>query len=342
MRILVIGGTQFIGPGAVWRLVEMGQEVTVFHRGQTEARLPPNVLHLHGDRRRLADFASEFRHFAPQVVLDMTAYTEQEASMLVGLFKGIARRLVALSSSDVYRAYDRFRRADPGPPDPLPLVEDSPLRDKLFPYRAQARGEDDLLYHYEKILVERAVMGEPDLPGTVLRLPMVYGPGDYQHRLFPYLKRMDDQRPAILLSERMASWRGLRGYVEDIAEAIALCVVNPNAAGRIYHVADRESLTEAAWVRRIAQAAGWNGEVVTLPDERLPPHLRQDYDTSQAWTLDSSRIREELGYAEPTPPEEAMRRSVAWQRAHPPKEFDPTAFDYDAEDAALAALSGRV
>ena len=35
MRILVIGGTRFIGPPAVRRLVEMGHEVTVFHRGQS-------------------------------------------------------------------------------------------------------------------------------------------------------------------------------------------------------------------------------------------------------------------------------------------------------------------
>jgi nucleoside-diphosphate-sugar epimerase len=48
-------------------------------------------------------------------------------------------------------------------------------------------------------------MGTAGLPGTVLRLPTVYGPGDYQHRLFEYLKRMDDGRPAILLGEGVAS-----------------------------------------------------------------------------------------------------------------------------------------
>jgi nucleoside-diphosphate-sugar epimerase len=234
----------------------------------------------------------------------------------------------------VYRAYDRFRRADPGPPDSTPLTEDSPLRDRLFPYRDKALGPDDPIFNYEKILVERAVMSEPDLPATVLRLPMVYGPGDYQHRLFGYLKRMDDKRPAILLSRDMAAWRGLRGYVEDMGKAIALCVTNDQAAGRIYHVADQGNLTEAQWIRRIARAAGWNGEIVTLHDEHLPPHLKHDYDTSQHWSLDSSRIRRELGYGEPTPPEEAMRRTVAWERANPPGDFNESEFDYAAEDKA--------
>ena len=57
---------------------------------------------------------------------------------------------------------------------------------------------------YDKIPVEREILGDPDLPGTVLRLPMVYGPGDPLHRFFPTLKRMDDRRPAILFEEKLA------------------------------------------------------------------------------------------------------------------------------------------
>lgn len=340
MRVLILGGTHFIGPHAVQWLVQMGHEVAVFHRGQTEAPLPSRVFHLHGDRKRLPDFANDFRNFAPDIVLDMLPLTEQDGRTLVDVFKGIARRALVISSGDVYRAYDRFRRADPGPPDPTPLTEDSPLRDRLFPYHDKSRGPDDVLFHYEKILMERAVMSEPDFPATVLRLPMVYGPGDHQHRLFEYLKRMDDKRPAILLAKDIAAWRGIRGYVEDMGKAIALCAVNDRAAGRVYHVADPENLTEAEWVRRIAQAAGWSGKIVILPGEHIPRHLKHDYDTAQDWSLDSSRIRKELGYTEPTPPDEAMRRTVAWERANPPKDFDKSAFDYPAEDEALAVTAG--
>ncbi len=212
MRVLVLGGTHFIGPPAVRSLVARGHEVAVFHRGQTNADLPDSVQHLHGDRARLTNFAADFRQFGPDVVLDMSAYTEEDGRTLVELFSGMARRLVAISSGDVYRAYDRFRKVDPGLPDPTPLTEDSPLRDRLYPYRQNAKAPTDFAYTYEKILMERAVQSAPDtLPATVLRLPMVYGPGDYQLRLFPYVKRMEDGRPTILLSESQASWRALRG-----------------------------------------------------------------------------------------------------------------------------------
>jgi hypothetical protein len=57
---------------------------------------------------------------------------------------------------------------------------------------------------YAKILVERVALGDGDLSATILRLPMVYGPGApevIKRRFFAYLKRIDDGRPAILLDD---------------------------------------------------------------------------------------------------------------------------------------------
>jgi nucleoside-diphosphate-sugar epimerase len=343
MRILVIGGTGFIGPQVVTRLSERGHEFALFHRGQTTADLPAGVQHTLGNRRDIADYSDAFKRFAPEVVLDMWPMFERDARVVVDLFRGLARRIVAISSQDVYRAYGRVRGTEPGPPDQVPLAEDAPLRERLYPYRGEtSRSQADPDYwmdDYDKILVEHIIMGAADLPGTILRLPMVYGPRDEQHRFFDWQKRMDDQRPAILLDEGMASWRWTRGYVENVAAAIALAVVDERASGRIYNVGEVESPTWAEWARKTAQVAGWNGAVVVAPPERLPAHLVSRQDTRQHLLTDSSRIRQELGYSEPVPLDEALRRTVAWERANPPEQVDLTRFDYATEDAALAALS---
>lgn len=64
--------------------------------------------------------------------------------------------------------------------------------------------------------------------------------------------------------------------------------------------------------------------------------MRRDrFDYRQDFVVDSSRIRAELGYAEQVEFDEALRRTVAWERANPPNELKPE--DYDYEDAALAA-----
>jgi len=342
MRILIIGGTRFLGPPVVRSLHEQGHAPTLFHRGHTPPAAITGVQHILGDRRPLTAHASELQRVNPDIVLDMIPAIEQDAREIMTIFTGIAQRVVAISSQDVYRAYGRVIGTEPGPPDPLPLREDSPLREKLYPYRGETpRDTGDprrWLDNYDKILIERQVMGDPNLPGTILRLPMVYGPGDYQHRLFEYLKRMDDQRPAILLGEGVAHWRWTHGYVENIAAAITLAVTDEHACNRIYNVGEAEALTRVEWISKIAHLAGWEGNIIIVPQDRLPAHLVSATETSQHLVTDSTRIRQELGYSEPVPLDEALRRTIAWERANPPAEIDPNQFDYAAEDALLASL----
>lgn len=328
MRILVLGGTRFVGPYVVRQLARHGHHLTIFHRGETEIDLPSSVHHVHGDFTRFADDVDALRALSPEVVLDMVPFREEDAER-VKAFKGVARRVVAISSQDVYRAFGRLWRTEAGPPEPVPLTEDSPLREQL-----SKAGLD-----YNKTAVERAIIGDADLSATILRLPATHGPGDYQHRLFEYIKRMDDHRPAILLDEAYANWQWARGYVEDVAQAIALAVTDDRAAGRIYNVAYKKALTEAEWVRQIARVIGWKGQVIALASEQLPQNLRSDaFDFSQQYAFDSSRIRRELGYAEVVPFAEALQRTIEWERANPPEEVSANDFNYEAEDAVLFKL----
>src|ERR1051326_3793616 len=230
----------------------------------------------------------------------MQPMREADAREVVALFKGLARRTVAISSQDVYRAYGRLIGTEPGTPDPTPLTEDAPLREKRYPYRsAPPRSPDDpnqWMDDYDKIPAERVFLGEAALPGTILRLPMVYGPRDGQHRFFDWLKRMDDQRPAILLDAQMAAWRWTRGYVENVGAAIALAVVDERAARRVYNVGEPDAPTWAEWARKTADVVGWQSVLKIAPSERLPAHLVEKLDTRQHLLTDTNRMRQELGY----------------------------------------------
>jgi nucleoside-diphosphate-sugar epimerase len=339
MRILVLGGTGFIGRHVVRQLSEAGHQVAVFHRGQTPADLPVGAPSIFGDRCNLQDFAGEFARWAPRVVVDTIAYTESQARDATRVFRGIAQRLVVLSSGDVYRNYDGFRRMTTAPPDPCPLKEDAPLRENLYPYRAMATGPEDMFYNYEKILVERVVLGDSELPGTVLRLPMVYGPGDRQHRLFPYLKRMDDGRAAILLDDNQARWQCTRGYVENVAAAVALAATDDRTAGQVYNIGENDALTEMEWVREIGRASAWFSKVVAIPQAQMPKHLAADFDWQYHLATDTSGFREQTGFVEPIARDEGVRRTVNWERAHPPSDLSPSQFDYAEEDAVLRGMN---
>jgi nucleoside-diphosphate-sugar epimerase len=349
VRVLVLGGTGFIGPDVVRELVARGHQVTIFHRGTTEPELG-GARHLHGDRERLDQARDAFAAFAPEVALDMRPLVEADAVSVMRVLRGVVPRLVAISSADVYRAYGRMHGTEPGPPIPMPLAEDAPLRETLYPYRGalgRRLGGAPWMDDYDKIPIERRVLGDDAISGTVLRLPFVHGPRSYRYH--NYLRRMRDGRSAILIGAAFAALRGTRGYVSDVARAIALAVETDRAAGRVYNVGEREPMAEADVARAIGRAAGWSGEVVAVDEsrvprelaERLPPSLANP--TAHDLVLDTSRIRSELGYRERVQPADGFRRAVEWMDAHPAPDGTPATgvVDYAAEDELLRHL-GRI
>jgi nucleoside-diphosphate-sugar epimerase len=336
MRVLIIGGTNFIGPLVVTTLHELGHEVTLYHRGEHEAALPSAVRHIHSPRAGIPvlHFPSSLSDPPPEVVLHMFPVGEDDASAAAARFAGVARRIVAISSGDVYRAYGRLMGTEPGPPEPVPLAEDAPLRQSLFPYRHMASGPSDWMYHYDKILAEREILNGR-VSGTVLRLPAVYGPGDTHHRLRPYIRRMADERPAIILESSMAAWRWTHGYVANVARAIVSAVLDEGAAGKVYNVGEADTPTTEDRVRRIATLMGWQGAIAVLSRERTPQHLRAPFEPSQDLVTDTRRIREELKLDDTVTESDGLRQTIEWERNSPPAPGDPGPAEYAAEEAAL-------
>ena len=334
MKILTIGATGFIGRHVVSQLLQSGHEVAVLHRGKTALPANSPVTEFLGERTGLQ--SSGARTWKPDIVIDMILSSAAQARTTVEAFAGIAQRVVAISSGDVYRAMAVLHRIEDGPIEPTPLTEDSPLRTQGQTYSKEALTIarqrlpwlDD---EYDKVQVERAIRSHPELPATILRLPMVYGPGDMFHRFYPILKRMLDGRSVILLEQTESAWITCRGYVENVAQAICSAATSENAAGRTYNVADPDPFTEAQWTAKIGESVHWSGRVINTPKHLLPPAGNH----KQHLFMDSTRIRRELDYSEFVPLQEAIRRTLEWEKANPPEHIDPAQFDYAAEDAAI-------
>jgi nucleoside-diphosphate-sugar epimerase len=342
MRVLIIGGVRFVGLGVARELLAGGHTVAVYHRGGSEPEELHDATHIHGDRDDLEAARDQLSAFQPDVAIHMLAMTEAQGQAFMRALHGVAQRAVVISSQDVYRVYGRLLGLESGAPDPTPLSEDAPLRERLYPYRGeQPRAADDpvrWMDEYDKILVERAVMSEPALPCAVIRLPAVYGPRDGQHRLRPWLKRMDDGRPAILMEEADAAWRWTYGYVDDVAHAVTLAALDPRSAGHIYNVGEVEPPTTAERTRLVGDIVGWPGRIVIAPTGTLPEPLRLGVVAGNDFISSSARIRADLGYTEQTPVAETYVRAVAWERANPPISDNPTEYDYAEEDRILADL----
>src|SRR5690349_8494749 len=132
MRILVIGGTEFIGRRTVELLVERSDDVLVVHRGRTE---PEPVLgtHLHADRAGFSALAGRVADFRPDAVLDTMAMTAADAEAVLPHLPDVP--IVVLSSGDVYRAFEILIAQGPAEVA-VPFDETGPLRAGRYPYRS--------------------------------------------------------------------------------------------------------------------------------------------------------------------------------------------------------------
>ncbi|MQA13018.1 MAG: NAD-dependent epimerase/dehydratase family protein [Pseudonocardiaceae bacterium] len=131
MRVLVIGGTVFLGRRVVERLHERGDRVLLVHRSHSEPADWVPVDHLRADRRDLARHNQSIRDFAPQAVVDTCALTAADVEAVLPIVPDVPT--VVLSSQDVYQAHAALLagRCDA----PVPLTEDSELRRERYPYR---------------------------------------------------------------------------------------------------------------------------------------------------------------------------------------------------------------
>jgi nucleoside-diphosphate-sugar epimerase len=288
MQVLIVGGTGFIGPYVARELSERGLQVTLYHRGTKESALVPSaVRHFRSPDGGMPvlKFPPELRRSEFDVVIHMIAMGEADARAAVLAFTGRAQRLVVVSSGDVYLAYGRFVGLEPGEPQEGLLTEDAPLRSTFYPYRAQAKAPEDLSYYYEKILVEKEVLGQRDLAGTVLRLPKVYGP------------ESNADLATIHGYHNQPQWRWTHGYVENVASAIVLAALHPAAANRLYNVGEAYTPTIAERLR-------------DLPSSSLPMAPATGYDFRHDIAYDTTRIRTELGYKERATYSDGLQRTL--------------------------------
>src|SRR5215469_4965808 len=132
MRILLIGGNGFIGRFVQAVLRRQGHALAVFHRGTTAASA--GVEEIRGDHNQIKASAQELKRFAPDVVIDFVISSGRQAEELMSIFRGATRRVIMLSSMDVYRAAGILHGLESGPLQAVPLTEESELRSVLHPY----------------------------------------------------------------------------------------------------------------------------------------------------------------------------------------------------------------
>lgn len=296
MRILVLGGTSFVGRAIVDDALHTGAEVTLFSRGRTGSELFPDVPRRIGDRDS-GDYTA-LREGTWDAVVDVSAYVPRHCGQAMDALGDRVGRYLLISSQAVYV------RTHVGP--------DS---DEDTPRRPPVRDTEELTeetYGPLKVACEDDVSARYGSRATILRPGKVVGPYDVQAGLTYWVRRAArggrvalpgrPEQPVQVVDSR------------DLARLVVQLLVD-DRSGAFHAVGPAEPTTMADLIHTCARVAGSQVEIVPVPADTAPPFFPLIRPESTWSTQRRSPARARAAGMPATPLAVTVADVLAWDRA---------------------------
>jgi nucleoside-diphosphate-sugar epimerase len=312
-RVLVIGGTLFIGRALVHQLLERGDDVVVMHRGENTP-FGARVREIRCDRNDSAAVRAALAGTTFDVVYDNVydwqrgTTSEQVTTAAVAASKAL-HRYVFMSSIAVYGEGGEYEEGAPLVPSDYPN-----------PYSAQKADSERALFELQK---------RTAISVTTLRPAFVYGPHNPFDREAFFWDRMLADRRIIVPEDGMRTMQWV--HVRDVARAAVLASRTEAGMGRAYNLATYPPITQVEYLHLLAKIADTPARLVHVARELIqqaggqlfaPPLYFGVYLDVPSVTVRVDRARTELGVAL-TPLEDGLRETYQWcrQQARPQPDF---------------------
>ncbi|QEI41781.1 hypothetical protein BMF77_02381 [Dolichospermum sp. UHCC 0315A] len=234
MRILVIGGTRFIGVYLTQLLIKDGHEVVLFNRGNHAA--PSGVGQIIGDRTNSTQLQEKLAPESFDVVFDNNGRELTDTQPLAEIFQGRVKHFVYMSSAGVYLKSDQ-----------MPHLEGDAVDPKS---RHQGKHETE------------AYLKQLGIPFTSIRPTYIYGPQNYNPLESWFFDRIVRDRPICIPGNGMHITQ--LGHVWDLAQAMTQIIGNDQAIGQIYNISGDRFVTFDGLARACAVAAGKSADDVKI------------------------------------------------------------------------------
>jgi nucleoside-diphosphate-sugar epimerase len=321
MKVLILGGTRFVGRHVAEQLVDRGCQVTILHRGVT-GEPTPGTVSLSGDRSK-PDGLAALGDQRFDAVVDMSAYFSDWTRAAAQALAGRVSHYVFISSGAVYRPLPELPWSESTPFGPIPIWGG---------------------YGNEKVASERILWdayADGRFAVTAFRFPFILGPGNFADRESFVFGRLAAGRPILLPDGGSALNQFV--YAEDVARAIVTTLERPDvAAGQAYNCTYARPITNRGWVELCADVLGTEAQLVAIDEAELGvaaetvdlTNLVFPY-PAEHYVLDGTKLTRELGVEMTTPNRRMIEEYAAWWETLAEK---PALRSYERENAALTAL----
>jgi len=235
MRILIMGGTRFIGVYLTQILIEQGHEVVLFNRGNRPAPVP-TIKTIIGDRTDADQLKQKLSTETFDIIFDNNGRKLTDTQPLADIFQNQVQQFIYMSSAGVYLKSDQ-----------MPHVEGDAV--------------DPKSRHLGKNETETYLM-QKELPFTSIRPTYIYGPGNYNDLEAWFFDRIVRNRPIPIPGNGLHITQ--LGHVKDLAKAMSQVVGNPRAVGQVYNISGDRFVTFDGLARGCAVAAGKSPDEVKI------------------------------------------------------------------------------
>jgi nucleoside-diphosphate-sugar epimerase len=236
MRILIMGGTRFIGVYLTQLLVEQGHEVVLFNRGNRLAPSLEGVGQIIGDRTDAAQLKAKLSPENFDAIFDNNGRELTDTQPLAEIFQDRVQHFVYMSSAGVYLKSDQ-----------LPHVEGDAVDPKS---RHKGKHETE------------AYLTQLGLPFTSIRPTYIYGPRNYNELEGWFFDRIVRDRPIPIPGNGLHITQ--LGHVKDLAKAMTQVLGNERAIKQIYNISGDRFVTFDGLARASAVAAGKSPDAVKI------------------------------------------------------------------------------
>jgi len=333
VRVLLVGGTRFVGPLLAWRLLAGGHRVTFLNRGTIPDPFGDRVERLRGDRAT-PDFERLLARRDFDAAVDFAAYTGEDGRRAAEVLSGRVGHYLMVSTGQVYLV----RQGCPRP------ARESDYDGPLVPRPAEPGDAAEWDYGKGKRDCEDALaaaLATSRFPATRVRIPMVNGERDHFRRLEAYLWRLLDGGPLILPDGGVQPTRHV--YAGEVARFLASILARSETFGQAYNLAQEETPTLADLAGRLRALLGSRASLVPVPAERLraagvEPLAVSPFSGRWMSFLDPSRARRELGFRH-EPLDDYLGKIVASFLARPPPS-PPDGYRHRALEREIARRAG--
>lgn len=227
MRILIMGGTRFIGVALTKILVKQGHKVVLFNRGNKPAPVE-GITQIHGDRKNASELKEKLAGESFDAIFDNNGRELSDTQPLVELFNGKIQHFVYVSSAGVYL-----------PSEEMPHIEG----DKVDP-NSRHKGKHET----------ETYLADSGIPFTSIRPTYIYGPGNYNDLEAWFFDRLVRNRPILIPGDGIHFTQF--GHVKDLAMAMAAVLGNKKAIGQIYNISGDRFVTFTGLAQLCAEAVG--------------------------------------------------------------------------------------